>query len=107
MLLLAFVGCCTAQAVPLPSPPPLMPSLPCCRVQALCHLTHDDNHQHDNQRSAPLDPEPNADPIITAHYPDFESFWAKVQEAWAAQWQTVFGADWQGAWRWKGWGVAV
>lgn len=55
---------------------------------------------------APLDPLPTAEPIITADYPDFESFWAKVQEAWEAQWQTVFGADWQGAWRSsKGWAV--
>lgn len=40
---------------------------------------------------------PPAEPIITADFPDFESFWAKVQEAWDAQWQAVFGADWQGA----------
>ncbi|KAL4452524.1 hypothetical protein ABPG75_008186 [Micractinium tetrahymenae] len=37
-----------------------------------------------------------SEPIITADYPDFESFWAKVQETWDAQWAAVFGADWEG-----------
>ncbi|KAL4450197.1 hypothetical protein ABPG77_010866 [Micractinium sp. CCAP 211/92] len=37
-----------------------------------------------------------SEPIVTADYPDFESFWAKVQETWDAQWAAVFGAEWEG-----------
>ena len=34
---------------------------------------------------------------MTADFPDFDSFWAKVQQTWDRQWRTVFGADWEGA----------
>lgn len=37
-----------------------------------------------------------SEPIITADYPDFEDFWAKVQQTWDAQWAKVYGADWEG-----------
>lgn len=39
---------------------------------------------------------PPAEPIMTAEYADFDAFWAKVQETWDRQWQTVFGAAWEG-----------
>ncbi|KAL4853125.1 hypothetical protein ACK3TF_005902 [Chlorella vulgaris] len=37
-----------------------------------------------------------SEPIMTAEYADFDAFWAKVQETWDRQWQTVFGAAWEG-----------
>jgi hypothetical protein len=33
---------------------------------------------------------------MTADYPSFDEFWAKVQDTWDQQWAAVFGADWQG-----------
>lgn len=37
-----------------------------------------------------------SEPIITADYPDFELFWAKVQETWDKEWNEVFGGTWEG-----------
>ena len=38
---------------------------------------------------------------MTADYPDFDSFWAKVQQTWDQQWRAVFGAEWEGEGVWN------
>lgn len=39
-----------------------------------------------------------SEPISAADFADFESYVARIQQEWDAQWKRIYAADWSGVW---------